>query len=286
VGIGGEAREGRATEGRAVTNVLEGILQTKREEIRALAKTPSTPRTSAKPRSSSVIDALARHRGQGDPLRLIAEIKRRSPSAGPLSTTLSVPDRALAYARAGASMISVLCDERFFDGGFRHVVSAREALDGTGLSVPILAKEFILDERQLEEAAACGADAALLIVRIVSHDRLAQLVTHARSLGLEPLVEVVTNEELSAALDADAKVIGVNARDLDTLVMDAARAARVLAAIPDDRIAVHLSGLKGAGDVGAVAKTDADAALIGEALMRQDDPTALLETFVAAARRT
>ena len=265
-----------------MTNVLEDILRTKRDEIDVLGRTPVVRRSDgAAPRGAAVVSALVR--GRGEPLGLINEIKRRSPSAGPLSTALSVGDRALVYARSGASMISVLCDARFFDGGWAHVEEARMALEGAGLQVPVLAKEFVLDERQIEEAAARGADAVLLIVRIVDREQLTRLVARARAVGLEPLVEVVTEDELSAALDADAKVIGVNARDLDTLVMDPVRAARVLAAIPADRIAVHLSGLKGPDDVAAVARTTADAALMGEALMRQDDPTALLRAMVQAA---
>jgi len=266
-----------------MTNVLEDILRTKREEIDVLARTPCVrSREGVNPRGTSVASALLR--GRGEPLRLLTEIKRRSPSAGPLSTTLSVADRALVYARAGASMISVLCDARFFDGAWNHVTEARSALDAAGLAVPVLAKEFVLDERQVEEAAARGADAILLIVRILDHDRLARLVERARAAGLEPLVEVVNEDELSAALDADAKVIGVNARDLDTLVMDPARAAQVLAAIPADRVGVHLSGLKGPEDVAAVARTKADAALMGEALMRQNDPTPLLRSMLEATR--
>ena len=220
-----------------MTNVLEEILRTKREEVADLLQRPLRARVTSGPRGPKVVDALLR-RGQSEALRLVTEIKRRSPSAGVLSTALSVGERALAYGRDGASMISVLCDRRFFDGGWDHLREAREALDAAGLDVPLLAKEFVIDERQLEEAAACGADSALLIVRIVDHAALARLVQRARALGLEPLVEVVTEDELSAALDADAKVIGVNARDLDTLVMDPARAARVLSAIPDDRIAL------------------------------------------------
>ena len=266
-----------------MTHVLDDILRSKREEIALLQKTPCKRHLEgAGPRGARVAPALVR--GPGEPLRLLTEIKRRSPSAGALSTALSVGARALAYARAGASMISVLCDGPFFDGGWHHVVEARQSLEAAGLAVPILAKEFVLDERQIEEAAACGADAVLLIVRIVERARLARLVERARAAGLEPLVEVVSEDEVAAAVDADAKVIGVNARDLDTLVMDAARAARVLAAIPDDRIAVHLSGLKRPEDVTAVARTDADAALMGEALMRQDDPTPLLRAMLEAAR--
>jgi indole-3-glycerol phosphate synthase len=263
-----------------VTHVLDGILRAKREEVVAL-KAALCPATLAGPRPGSVFAALTR--AKNGPLGLITEIKRRSPSAGALSTALSVAERALAYGRGGAAMISVLCDAPFFDGGWEHVTLAREALERAGLAVPVLAKEFVVDERQLEEAAGRGADGVLLIARIVSAERLGELVVRSRALGLEPLVEVVTEEELAAALGADAKVIGVNARDLDTLVMDPARTARVLAAIPDDRIAVHLSGLKGPDDVASVARSDVDAALIGEALMRHDDPSALLRSMVLAA---
>jgi indole-3-glycerol phosphate synthase len=252
--------------------VLDAILRTKRAEIDTLVvRAERVP-----PRPGSVVQALLRK----DRLRLISEIKHKSPSAGPLSTALSAGDRALAYARAGASMISVLCDREFFGGGWEHLIEARTALDRASLATPLLAKEFILDERQLEQAAACGADAALLIVRIVEYDRLPALVDKARTLGLEPLVEIVNEDELSAAIDAGAKVIGVNARDLDTLGMDATRTARVLAAIPDDVVAVHLSGLKTPADVRRIAETKVDAALIGEALMREDDPTALLKAMV------
>ncbi|MDF2693504.1 MAG: Indole-3-glycerol phosphate synthase [Labilithrix sp.] len=264
-----------------MTNVLDKILQAKREEIAALAGVRPSPRSSGGPRGASVVSRLVRQRSE--PLRLVTEIKRRSPSAGPLSTKLSVAERALAYARGGAAMISVLCDARFFDGGWSHLAEARAALDAAALATPLLAKEFVLDGRQIEEAAASGADAVLLIARIVDHVALAVLVRQARALGLEPLVEVVTEDELSAALDADAKVIGVNARDLDTLEMDAPRAARVLSRIPDDRVAIHLSGLKGPDDVAAVAKTRADAALMGEALMRKDDPGPLLRSMIDAS---
>ncbi|MBX3211829.1 MAG: indole-3-glycerol-phosphate synthase [Labilithrix sp.] len=279
-----------------MTRVLEEILAAKHEELRSLLQAPPPARRGGGPRGAIVAPRLEREgraappadaapdgRGRGA-LRLVTEIKRRSPSAGPLSTALSVSERALSYARGGAAMISVLCDARFFDGGFAHLAEVRETLDDAGLTVPLLAKEFVVHERQLVEAAASGADAALLIARIVDRARLASLVARARELGLEPLVEVVTEDELDGALAAGATVIGVNARDLDTLVMDAARAARVLAAVPEDRIAVHLSGLKGPDDVAAVAKTDVDAALMGEALMREDHPARLLEAMLAAAR--
>jgi indole-3-glycerol phosphate synthase len=226
------------------------------------------------------------------PLRLIAEIKLRSPSAGALSRALTPPARAVAYAEAGATMVSVLCDAAFFDGSWDHLRDSRAALDAWTAAaplrppVPLLAKEFVVDARQVERARDAGADAVLLIARIVSPRTLADLARAARSEGLEPLIEVVDEAEIDAAVGAEARVVGVNARDLDTLVLDAARAARVLRAVPRDVVAVHLSGLREPADVAAVASVAGrrpDAALIGEALMRDDDPRARLRALVGAA---
>jgi indole-3-glycerol phosphate synthase len=257
--------------------ILDAILARKRDEIARLRGSPCEKRFS--PRGTAAAELL---RAQGMPLRLIAEIKRKSPSAGALSSKLTPVERALRYADGGVSMISVLTDEAFFDGSWDHVEAVRSALGER--RVLVLAKEFVLDERQLEEAAARGADAVLLIARLVPPSRLSELHRAAEELALEPLVEVVTRDELSAAIDAGAKLIGVNARDLDTLAMDAARAKDVLTAVPDDRVAIHLSGLKTPTDVAAVARSRADAALVGEALMREDDPATLLASFVAATR--
>jgi indole-3-glycerol phosphate synthase len=255
--------------------ILDEIVASKRAEIASLRPGP------VRQAHGERVAALAR--AHGEPLRLVTEIKFKSPSAGPLSRVLSAAERAVAYARAGASMISVLCDGPFFDGGFHHLEEARAALDRAGLSTPLLAKEFVLDEKQIREAASRGADAVLLIARIVSPPLLAALVASSRALRLEPLVEIVSEDELAVALEADANLIGVNARDLDTLVIDPERARRVLAAIPDTCIAVHLSGLRGPEDVRAIAGTDVDAALVGEALMRQDDPTPLLRSLVKSS---
>ncbi|WP_394827515.1 indole-3-glycerol-phosphate synthase [Pendulispora albinea] len=269
----GEARRER---------VLDAIVASKRAEIEALKlelakESPAAPGA----RREGVAERLARP--SGAPLRLLTEIKRKSPSAGALSTAMGVDDRARAYARAGASAISVLCDGPFFGGSYEDVTRVRAALESEGLSTPILAKEFILDPVQLRRASAAGADLALLIVRIVSPEQLGSLVTAARDAGLEPLVEVATEAELRIALATEARLIGVNARDLDTLRMDPARAASLVAAIPEGRVALHLSGLKTPDDVRAVARGRADGALLGEILMRQDDPTALLAELVAAA---
>ncbi len=258
---------------------LADILRSKAAEIGAMDRDDVAQRArTSRHEPHDVVAAL----DQGA-LALIAEVKRRSPSAGALSTVLSPADRAVVYARSGASMVSVLCDGPFFDGSWEHLSAARARFDDAGLATPLLAKEFVIDDVQIAEARARGADAVLLIARIVDRATLRRLVASARDLGVEPLVEVALDAELDAALDAGARVIGVNARDLDTLAMDPARAARVLGNVPADRVAVHLSGLKGPEDVARIAASRADAALVGEALMRLDDPSALLGAMRAAA---
>lgn len=265
-----------------MSGVLDRILASKRAEIAALPRAP-LPRA---PRPD-LLAALSRGPDRG-PVRLIAEIKLRSPSAGDLSRALSPADRAVAYAEAGAGMISVLTDGPFFGGSFADLGAARDALEARlGEARPyLLCKEFVLAEAQLDQAIGAGADAVLLIVRCLRDDppALPALITAARDRGLVPLVEITDEHELALALAAGADLVGVNARDLDTLAMDAARAARVLAQIPKGRLAAHLSGLRTPADVALVAKTRADAALIGEALMRADDPRPMLASMVLAAR--
>jgi indole-3-glycerol phosphate synthase len=251
-------------------SLLETILEQKRAELIALRQL-ALPRPPA-PRSVELA------RPAGAPLRLIAEIKRRSPSAGPLSTELGVGARARAYERAGARLLSVLTDPTFFDGSFSHLAEAR-----TACALPLLCKDFVIDELQLDAARVFGDSAVLLIVRCLAPARLAELVTAARQRQLEPLVEVTTQAEAELALSAGATLIGVNARDLDTLAIDPTRAASVLAELPGEVTAIHLSGLTTPEDVARVARSRADAALIGEALMRQDDPEPLLSAMVRAA---
>lgn len=254
---------------RSEGGVLQRILSQKQAELPELRarKLPAAPT----PRSFSL-------RRSAGAIKLIAEIKFRSPSAGPLSTVLSVADRARAYERAGANMVSVLCDSSFFDGSFTHLTEARAACD-----LPLLCKEFVIDEAQLDAALAYGADAVLLIARCLTAARLAELTLAARERRLEPFVEVVTEEESQWAVDAGATLVGVNARDLDTLSMDSGRPARVLSGLPSSTTRVHLSGIAEPADVRRVSASPADAALIGEALMRETEPQARLRSLVAAA---
>ena len=260
-------------------NVLAEILRRKGDEVAALRG-----RSRGSPAREPLDVVAALRQPPATPLRLIAEVKLRSPSAGPLSRALSPAERAVAYAETGAAMVSVLCDAPFFDGSWEHLESARRALDARGLRVPLLAKDFVIDEVQIDEARERGADAVLLIARIVPAERLVELAAAARARRLEPLVEVIDEGELEAAVRAEARVVGVNARDLDTLAMDAARTARVLAAIAPGTVAVHLSGLRDAASVASIAAGRPDAALIGEALMRADDPRPLLGAMVRAAQ--
>ncbi len=263
-------------------SVLPAIVAATQEEIRRLRAFPMTTST----RTPIDIAKRLRRPTRESPLALIAEIKKRSPSAGPLSVALSVAERAAIYADAGARMISVLVDREHFDGSYDDLAAAR-AVTGA----PLLCKGFILDEVQLRAAHVAGADAVLLIVRLLDDDALASLGLAARALGLTPIVEVVDEAELERALRApEALVLGVNARDLDTLQMNRARAERVLAAIPDDRVALYFSGISRVEEVTALASREArregrriEGALIGEALMRQDDPGPLLRSLVAAA---
>lgn len=253
--------------------VLEAILAEKRAEIALLRERPIPERRAGPP----LPHGLAR--APGEPLRLIAEIKRRSPSAGSLSTVLAPAARGVSYEAAGASAISVLTDARFFDGSFDHLHDVAAAV-----RVPVLCKDFVLHPAQIALAASCGASLVLLIVRVLDGGALGELAACAISHGLTPLVEVQGHDELDRALAAGASLVGVNARDLDTLAIDRVRAAQVLDAVPPGVVAVHLSGIASPGDVRAVPAR-ADAALLGEALMRQDDPTVLLGALVSAARQ-
>lgn len=250
--------------------VLEQILISKRGELSELRKRrlPSPP---------PLVPARLRRTAE-DPLRLICEIKRRSPSAGELSRVLSVEARAISYEGAGAHMISVLCDGPFFGGSFEDLAEARRATQ-----LPLLCKEFILDESQLDAARAYGGSAALLIVRCLSPEELTRLIRAAEERDLLPLVEITSVEEARVALDAGATHLGVNARDLDTLKMDLDRARLILEQLPLDIVACHFSGVKTPESVRELARSRVDAALVGEILMRQDDPSALLGSFVQTA---
>lgn len=214
----------------------------------------------------------ALRRGDRD-LRFITEIKFASPSAGSIRTRSpgSVEAIARSYEQGGAAAISVLADGPGFAGTPLDVRRACRAV-----SVPVLFKEFVLDEGQIDLARRTGASMVLLLVRALARPRLDAMIAAVRAQGMEPVVEAADEPELDVALATDATIVGVNARDLRTFRVDPELAARSMEHIPDDRIAVFMSGIRDRTDVARVRATRADAVLVGEGLMRADDPGARL----------
>lgn len=212
-------------------------------------------------------------------VRLIAEVKRASPSKGALAPISDPAGLAAAYARGGASAISVLTEERRFRGSLADLVAVRERVD-----VPILRKDFVVTDYQILEARAHGADLVLLIVAALADGQLRDLLAYANGLGLTALVEAHTAEEVSRALAAGADVIGVNNRDLKTLQVDRSNFARLAADIPDGVIKVAESGVRSPTDVAEFAAAGADVALVGEALVTGADPADAVRALLAAGR--
>ena len=205
---------------------------------------------------------------------VIAEVKRASPSAGAIADR-DAGDQARAYAAAGAAAISVLTEPIHFQGSLADLRAARMACD-----LPVLRKDFLLTPSELIESRAVGADAVLLIAACLSTDELLAMLATASDLGLGTLVETHTDEELERALATDAPVIGVNARDLETLEVDVDRALVRVRAIPAGRVVVMESGIVGRDQVVAAVEAGASAILVGEALMRAEDPGAKLRELL------
>jgi indole-3-glycerol phosphate synthase len=204
---------------------------------------------------------------------LIAEIKRASPSAGPIAD-VDAAAQARRYETSGATAISVLTEPTRFDGSLADVRSVHVAV-----RVPVLRKDFLIHPAQVIESRAAGADAVLLIASVLSEPELKAMLGMAADLGLGTLVETHADDDLAKALATDAPVIGVNARDLETLEVDVARALALLSDVPQDRLAVLESGLSSREDVSRAVDAGAAAVLVGEALMRAPDPGALIRTL-------
>jgi indole-3-glycerol phosphate synthase len=212
---------------------------------------------------------------------LIAEVKRRSPSAGSLREDLDPATRAAQYASAGASAISVLTDGPHFGGSIEDL----RAVASAATARPLLRKDFILAEEQILEARAAGASAVLLIVRALSPARLSGLREFASQAGLAALVEAHTADEVARAVDAGADAVGVNSRDLDTFRIDVRAAWDLIEAVPAGVPAVAESGMRTIADVELAAAAGADAVLIGSALSTAEHPAALVGALVQVSRR-
>ena len=208
---------------------------------------------------------------------VIAEVKRSSPSKGRLGAISDPAALARDYEAGGARIISVLTEPRHFGGSLDDLSAVRNAVD-----VPVLRKDFIISSYQLWEARACGADVVLLIVAALDQNALISLVERAESIGLLPLVEVHTSDEVLRAVDAGAKLIGVNARNLATLEVDRSVFGRLAPMIPEDVVKIAESGVRGPHDLLAYAAAGADAVLVGESLVTEKDPRAAVADLVTA----
>ena len=206
-----------------------------------------------------------------DGFHIIAEIKRASPSKGVIRAELDVVERARAYERAGATMISVLTDTTYFNGSFEDLRQVAAAVD-----IPVLCKDFIIDERQLDRAKVAGASVALLIVAALHPTRLYALKQYARTIGLDVLVEVHDEAELQTALEIGDVLIGINNRNLKTFEVSLDTSIDLMTKYPDVAF-VSESGVSTGEAASRLQAAGAKAILVGEALMRQDDPTALIE---------
>jgi indole-3-glycerol phosphate synthase len=256
-----------------VTGLLERLVRESAEETAARRdRVPLAElerRARERPAAADFAAAL-----RGDRLRVIAEMKARTPSAGVLAEGADYRPARLAsqYEAGGAAAISVICQETSFGGRPEHLAEAREAC-----SLPILRKDFVSDEYQVAEARSLGADSVLLIVGAVPAARLRELAAYARRLGMEPLVEIHEQAQVQDALTLEARVIGVNHRDLDTFEVDTGLTARLRPLIPAATVLVAESGVRDAAGARALREAGADAVLVGEALMRAPDPGALIE---------
>src|SRR5690348_1913646 len=215
-------------------------------------------------------------------LSVIAEFKRRSPSAGAIAPEgLEVASQVTAYERGGAAALSVLTDEAHFGGSLDDLRAARSACD-----LPIIRKDFIVDPYQLYEAAVNGADAVLLIVAALDDEQLRSLYQEARSIDLDCLVEVHHAEELEHALDAGAEVIGINNRNLDDMSVDIETTYELMPDVPAGKTVVAESGISGREELAELERVGVDAVLIGGALMAAEDPEAKVRELTGSDEST
>lgn len=255
--------------------MLNRIIAQKRDEVkqRKQGMPLATLKERIARRRAPLDFAAALH---GDQIRLIAEVKRASPSRGILCPDFEPVTLATRYAQGGAAAISVLTEENYFGGSLDHLVAIREAVN-----LPLLRKDFILDPYQVYEAAAYGADALLLIVAILSQEQLTELLSLSHSLGLECLVEVHNEAEVNRAVTSGAGVIGINNRDLRTFSVDINTTRRLRPLLPRGQIVVSESGIRSHQEVSKLKQWGINAVLIGEALVTASDIPAKMKEFLS-----
>ena len=257
-------------------SVLDSIIEGVREDLAArrvsLAEIQERL-TQAPPVIDAHIPLLA------SPMSIIAEVKRASPSKGALAEIAIPLDLARRYEDAGAAVISVLTERRRFGGSLEDLHAVR-----AGVSIPILRKDFMVDEYQFYEARAAGADVVLLIVAALSKNQLRDYYDLATELGMAALIEVHTHEEVEDALEINPRIIGVNARNLKTLEIDLAAFTRLIPEIPDSIIRVAESGISERSEVEIAQAAGARAILVGETLVRSGDPKSKIDALLGTSR--
>lgn len=261
-------------------SVLDDIIVGVREDLKE--REDRLPLSSLKEIEATVPeakDALGALRGRDGAVNIISEVKRSSPSKGRLAAIPDPAALASLYEAGGASVVSVLTEQRRFGGSLADLDAVRAAVD-----IPVLRKDFIVTPYQIHEARAHGADLVLLIVAALEQNVLVSLLERTRSLGMEALVETHSRLEALRALDAGASIIGVNARNLKTLEVDRSTVEQVIDVIPQEVVAVAESGVATAHDVFEYAKWGADAVLVGEALVTSGDPRSSIQDMVSAGQ--
>jgi len=257
-------------------SVLDEILEGVRADLTARQRdVPLDSLKEAAGKAPAARNVVAAFKG-GD-VAVIAEVKRASPSKGALAAIADPASLAMDYEAGGARVISVLTESRRFGGSLEDLAAVREAVQ-----VPVLRKDFIVSSYQLWEARAYGADMVLLIVAALEQNALVSLVERALSIDLVPLVEVHTEDELDRALDAGARVLGVNARNLATLEVDRSVFGRLAPRVPEGIVKIAESGIRGPHDLLAYAAAGADAVLVGESLVTGKDPRSAVADLVTA----
>jgi indole-3-glycerol phosphate synthase len=251
-----------------LTDIVAGVR--KELDARPLDEGALLARASSRPPARDLVAAL-----RARPPSLIAEVKRASPSAGPIAADADPAEQATAYADGGAAAISVLTEQRHFGGALTDLEAVR-----LSVRLPVLRKDFLVHPAQAIEARAHGADAVLLIAACLTDEELAAMLSLCGDLGMAALVETHADEELDRAIASGAEVIGVNARDLETLEVDTGSALERLARVPGDRVAVMESGIHDRTGVEAAVEAGASAILVGEALMRAADPRAAVRELI------
>jgi indole-3-glycerol phosphate synthase len=248
--------------------ILDEIIQNSQLELEARKK--KTPEailrvmTQARPHPVNLVDAL-----KGDRIKLIAEVKKASPSRGVIRADFNPVEIACIYAANGASAISVLTDNKYFQGSLDYLTQINAALGPN--RPPLLRKDFIFDPYQIYESRAYGADALLLIAAILPAEKLRELLELAHSLQMQCLVETHNAEEVKRAVESGARIIGINNRDLKTFEVDLETTARLRPLVPDNRIVVSESGIKNRADIIKLHSLKVNAALVGETLMASAD---------------